>query len=71
MRNITVTVSDETYRQARVWAAEHDSSLSRIVAYLLQTLPRIKRAVAAFPIKPSPAASSPSSTADATSQKQI
>jgi hypothetical protein len=50
MRNITVTVSDKAYREARVWAAERDSSLSRIVAYLIQTLPNIRRAVIAFPV---------------------
>ena len=50
MRNITVTVSDKAYCEARVWAAERDSSLSRIVAYLIQTLPNIRRAVIAFPV---------------------
>lgn len=65
MRNITVTVSDETYRMARVWAAQRDTSVSCVVAYLLQTLPGIKRAAAAFAVKPIPAASIPSSTADA------
>ncbi len=39
MKNITVSVSDEGYRQARIWAAERNVSLSRIVAYLLETLP--------------------------------
>jgi hypothetical protein len=65
MRNITVTVSDETYRQARVWAAQRDTSVSGVVAYLLQTLPGISRAAAAFAVKPSPAASAHSSTANA------
>ena len=50
MRNITVTVSDKAYCEARVWAAERDSSLSRIVQYLIQTLPNIRRAVIAFPV---------------------
>lgn len=50
MRNITVTVSDQTYRQARIWAAQRDTSVSAVVQYLLQTLPGIKRAEAAFPI---------------------
>jgi hypothetical protein len=44
MKNITVTVSDRAYRQARVWAGQHDSSLSRIVQYLISTLPNISRA---------------------------
>ena len=37
-RNITVTVDDEIYRHARVWAAEHDTSLSAVVQYMLSTL---------------------------------
>ena len=48
MRNITVTVSDEAYRQARVWAANHDTSVSAVVHHLLTTLPGIARAANAF-----------------------
>ena len=51
MRNITVSVSDETYIQARVWAAQRDTSLSAIVQYLLQTLPSVTKAVRAFPLR--------------------
>jgi hypothetical protein len=51
MRNITVSVSDETYRQARVWAAQRDTSVSAIVQYLLQTLPGVTRAIRAFPVR--------------------
>ena len=37
MRNITVSVDDETYTKARVAAAERDTSLSALVkAYLRQ-----------------------------------
>ena len=37
MRNITVAVDDETYRRARVAAAERDTSISAMVrAYLTQ-----------------------------------
>ena len=37
MRNITVAVDDETYRRARVAAAERDTSVSALVrAYLGQ-----------------------------------
>ena len=37
MRNITVAVDDETYRRARVAAAERDTSVSALVkAYLEQ-----------------------------------
>jgi len=37
MRNITVSVDDETYKSARIAAAEHDTSVSALVkAYLEQ-----------------------------------
>ena len=49
MRNITVKVPDETYRRARIWAAQHDTSVSAVVNYLLETLPSLKRAFHAFP----------------------
>jgi hypothetical protein len=39
MRNITVTVSDDTYHDARIWAARRDTSVSAVVQYLLDTLP--------------------------------
>ena len=38
MRNITVTVDDETYRRARVKAAELETSVSRLVRQYLQDL---------------------------------
>lgn len=38
MRNITVSVPDEIYRQARVRAAERDQSLSALVAEFLAAL---------------------------------
>ena len=44
MKNITVSVPDETYRSARVWAAHRDTSVSAVVQYLLETLPGIQRA---------------------------
>ena len=50
MKNITVCVSDKSYREARIWAAQHDSSLSKVVQYLIETLPGIRRAALAFPL---------------------
>jgi len=49
MRNITVAISDDAYRRARVWAAQRDTSLSAVVKHLLETLPGNKRATSAFP----------------------
>ena len=57
MRNITVSVPDDAYRKARIWAAERDVSVSAIVAYLIQNLPDQKRAARRFPLT---AASNPS-----------
>ena len=39
MKNITVAIDDETYRRARIWAAERDTSVSAIVKCILTTLP--------------------------------
>jgi hypothetical protein len=44
MKNITVSIPENAYLRARVWSAEHECSLSCIVAYLLETLPRIRDA---------------------------
>ena len=37
-RNITVTVSEQTYRNARIWAAENNTSLSAAVEYVLENV---------------------------------
>jgi hypothetical protein len=39
VRNITVCVSPELYRQTRQLAAKYDTTVSAIVAYLLERLP--------------------------------
>jgi len=64
MRNITVSVSDQAYRRARVWAAERDTSLSRVVQYLIETLPTTSRAAHAFPGPNSPSAKPISSNSE-------
>jgi len=51
MKNITVSIPENAYLRARVWSAEHECSLSCIVAYLLETLPRIRRATAQYPLR--------------------
>jgi plasmid stability protein len=38
MKNITVTVDDETYRKARIKAAEQDTSVSALVKHFLTEL---------------------------------
>jgi hypothetical protein len=40
MRNITVSVDDEVYRQARIKAAERDTSVSALVTQYLSELAR-------------------------------
>ena len=49
MKRITIAVHERTYHLARIWAAQHDTSVSAVVAYLLETLPGIPRAARAFP----------------------
>ncbi len=59
MKNITVTISDQGYYAARVWAAEHRTSLSKTVAFILDHLRSIPIASRAFPAnKPSTAKAS-------------
>lgn len=38
MKNITVTVDEETYRKARIKAAEQDTSVSALVKHFLTEL---------------------------------
>jgi len=39
MRNITVSINDDAYRRARVWAARRDMSASHLVRSILEDLP--------------------------------
>lgn len=45
MKNVTVSITEESYRKARVFAAQHDTSLSAMVEFLLENLPVVSRAV--------------------------
>jgi hypothetical protein len=38
MKNITISVQDETYLQARVWAAWHNTSVSGLFRQFLESL---------------------------------
>lgn len=70
MRNITVTIPDDSYRRARVWAAERDTSISAVVRHILETLPGINRAAKAFPLRnsnPVNANPAPSPTSESSS----
>jgi len=55
MKNITVSISNEAHRAARVWAAERRTSLSKIVAYILETLTQMPVARRRFPLPDKPA----------------
>ncbi len=50
MPKVNIKVPDETFRRARIWAAQRDTSVSAIVKYLLETLPSFKSASRAFPV---------------------
>jgi hypothetical protein len=39
MKNITISVDEETYRRARLWAADRGTSVSAVVKCILTTLP--------------------------------
>ena len=43
-KNITVSVDQSVYRQAREWAARRDTSVSAVVQYLLERLPGLPAA---------------------------
>jgi hypothetical protein len=62
MRNITVAISNQGYDAARVWAAEHRTSLSKTVAFILENLRDIPMASRAFPLA-KPSATPPSRAA--------
>jgi hypothetical protein len=47
MRDITVAVSDESYRQARIWTAKNDTSVSVVQEPLLS--PGSRRNVPTLP----------------------
>ncbi|MEE8583522.1 MAG: DUF6364 family protein [Acidobacteriota bacterium] len=38
MKNVTITLDEEVAKWARIWAARHDRSLSRVVGGLLKKL---------------------------------
>jgi plasmid stability protein len=43
VKNITITVDEEVARWARIWAARHDTSVSRLVGRVLRTLMQQER----------------------------
>ena len=53
MRNITVTVEDETYREIRAWCALRDTCVSHVVQAFLHDLPRLQE-VRRFPLPEAP-----------------
>ena len=46
MKNVTITLDEQTAAWVRVFAAEHDTSVSRIVGEMLQQKMRASRAYA-------------------------
>lgn len=53
MRNITVTVGDEIYRQIRIWCAQRNTCISHVVQAFLNDLPRLEN-VRGFPAPDAP-----------------
>jgi hypothetical protein len=44
-RNVTVAIPEHLYREARLWAARYDYSLSGAVGFILEHLSDLTRAV--------------------------
>ncbi len=42
MPNVTVHVSETAYREARIWCAAHDTSLSATVQLCIENLPNMR-----------------------------
>lgn len=53
MRNITVTIEDQTYREIRAWCALRDTCVSHVVEAFLYDLPRMEN-VRRFPLPEAP-----------------
>jgi hypothetical protein len=53
MRNITVAINDQVYRDVRVWCARRDTSVSAVVQRFREDLPRLKDA-RHFPLPDAP-----------------
>ncbi len=53
MRNITVTIEDQTYREIRAWCAQRDTCVSHVVHTFLKVLPRLQH-VHRFPTPEAP-----------------
>ena len=58
-KNITVSVDQSVYRQAREWAARRDTSVSAVVQYLLERLPGLPTARGFHAPRPKPNPQSP------------
>jgi len=69
-RNITVTVSHETYRQIRAWCAQRDTCVSHVVQAFLKDLPRMED-VQRFPLPGAPDPRSLGAHLDRLKQKEI
>jgi hypothetical protein len=53
MRNITVAINDQVYRDVRVWCARRDTSVSAVVQRFLEDLPHLKEC-RRFPLPDAP-----------------
>jgi len=49
MKNITLTVPDEIYLAARIWAAQNNTSVSRLVKDFLESIPEESGSELKFP----------------------
>jgi hypothetical protein len=54
MKNITVSISDELYLIARIWAAQNGTSVSKLVKDFLESIPDEHGSELKFPWKAPP-----------------
>ncbi len=59
MKNLTVSIPDGAYNDARVWAAQRGTSVSRVVTFFLKTLPERTLPAQRFPLVHHPKLPSP------------
>ena len=49
-RNVSISLPEDTYRRARMWAAKRDTTVTAVVRYLIENLPGFPIARKGFPI---------------------
>lgn len=71
MPNVTITLTQEAYRNARVWAAQHDTTITAAVRIFLEKAPELSAAKLGIPRRGhSPAPANPAARTQTSSAAQ-